>query len=320
MLRYFIITIDTEGDNLWSSPRKITTQNSLYLTRFQQLCEKYGFLPTYLTNWEMANCNDFQSFGNDVLNRKTAEIGAHLHAWNNPPETPLTDDDYQYLPYLIEYPDGLLREKLQALTDRLEAVFQVKMTSHRAGRWAFNETYAQALSDLGYIVDCSVTPGVDWSSVKGDPAGQGGTNYQSFPRKAYRMSKDNIGSRGQQGLWQIPMTTWPKYPSWVSKAKQSLKRLQGKDYRESTVWLRSKPNNLTEMKKAVLKSEKAGLEFVEYMLHSSEFMPGGSPGFPTAESIDNLYCNLEALFVWLQARGYQGITLSDYARKLELAA
>ena len=320
MLRYFIITIDTEGDNLWSSPRRITTRNSLYLTRFQQLCEKYGFLPTYLTNWEMANCPDFQSFGNDVLNRKTAEIGAHLHAWNNPPEKSLTDDDYQYLPYLIEYPEDLLREKLQALTDRLEAVFQVKMTSHRAGRWAFNETYAQALSDLGYIVDCSVTPGVDWSSVKGDPAGLGGTNYKSFPRTAYRMSKGNIGSRGQEGIWQIPMTTWPKYPSWVSKAKQTLKRLQGKGYRESMVWLRSKPDNLKEMKKAVLKSEKAGLEFVEYMLHSSEFMPGGSPGFPTAESVDNLYCNLEALFVWLQARGYQGITLSDYARKLELTA
>ena len=62
MLRYFIITIDTEGDNLWSSPRRITTRNSLYLTRFQQLCEEYGFLPTYLTNWEMVNCPDFQSY------------------------------------------------------------------------------------------------------------------------------------------------------------------------------------------------------------------------------------------------------------------
>src|SRR5512144_2975448 len=46
----FLITIDTEGDNLWSRPREITTGNARYLPRFQALCEKYGLKPTYLTN------------------------------------------------------------------------------------------------------------------------------------------------------------------------------------------------------------------------------------------------------------------------------
>ena len=36
----------------------------------------------------------------------------HLHARNSPPEAPLTDDDWRWQPYLIEYPDNLLREKL----------------------------------------------------------------------------------------------------------------------------------------------------------------------------------------------------------------
>jgi hypothetical protein len=38
----FLITIDTEGDNLWSRPRTITTRNAHSLPRFQALCEKYG--------------------------------------------------------------------------------------------------------------------------------------------------------------------------------------------------------------------------------------------------------------------------------------
>ena len=38
----FLITIDTEGDNLWACPREITTYNSHYLPRFQQLCERYA--------------------------------------------------------------------------------------------------------------------------------------------------------------------------------------------------------------------------------------------------------------------------------------
>ncbi|WP_395754844.1 hypothetical protein [Edwardsiella ictaluri] len=50
----FIITIDTEGDNLWQNHDRITTENARYLPRFQLLCEKYGFKPVYLTNYEMA--------------------------------------------------------------------------------------------------------------------------------------------------------------------------------------------------------------------------------------------------------------------------
>ncbi len=33
----FLITIDTEGDNLWSLPREITTSNAKFLPRFQNL-------------------------------------------------------------------------------------------------------------------------------------------------------------------------------------------------------------------------------------------------------------------------------------------
>jgi hypothetical protein len=33
----FIITIDTEGDDLWGRPREITTHNAKHLPRFQSL-------------------------------------------------------------------------------------------------------------------------------------------------------------------------------------------------------------------------------------------------------------------------------------------
>ena len=61
----FLITIDTEGDNLWSRPRTMTTRNAEYLPRFQELCETYGLKPTYLTNWEMTNSPAFQVLEGD---------------------------------------------------------------------------------------------------------------------------------------------------------------------------------------------------------------------------------------------------------------
>lgn len=134
----FIITIDTEGDDLWSKPREITTRNAAYLPRFQALCERFGFKPVYLTNYEMANCATFVEFARDVLARDAGEVGMHLHAWNSPPLVQLTGDDFRFQPYLIEYPEPVMREKIRTLTRLLEDRFGCEMVSHRAGRVAFD--------------------------------------------------------------------------------------------------------------------------------------------------------------------------------------
>ncbi|VFS41716.1 lipopolysaccharide biosynthesis protein WalW [Enterobacter cancerogenus] len=65
----FIITIDTEGDNLWQNHRVIKTENARYLARFQSLCERFGFKPVWLTNYEMAIEPVFIAFAKDVIAR-----------------------------------------------------------------------------------------------------------------------------------------------------------------------------------------------------------------------------------------------------------
>ncbi|MGL5223463.1 MAG: deacetylase, partial [Plesiomonas shigelloides] len=52
-------------------------------------------------------------------------------------------------------------------------------------------------------------------------------------------------------------------------------------------------------------------DYVEFMLHSSEFMPGGSPTFKTKQDIEQLYRDLEETFAWLAQRT-QGATLAEY--------
>ena len=56
----FLITIDTEGDDIWGRHATVTTENARYLPRFQDLCRKHGFKPTYLTNYEMAVDSRYQ--------------------------------------------------------------------------------------------------------------------------------------------------------------------------------------------------------------------------------------------------------------------
>ncbi|MGY3308086.1 polysaccharide deacetylase family protein [Pantoea ananatis] len=307
----FLITIDTEGDNLWQNHDRITTRNATFLSRFQSLCEKYSFKPTWLTNYEMAVDPAYIEFAKDVIARDQGEVGMHLHAWNNPPLHDLTGDDWRHKPYLIEYPRDIIRQKIEFMTQLLENTFQTKMLSHRAGRWAFNEYYASLLVEFGYRVDCSVTPYVDWSQSLGDPKGSGGTDYSDFPRHAYFVDIDNIAKTGGSPLLEVPMSIQYKYSPLINSIKQGIKRLQGKNKGPSVNWLRPAGENLNNMKQVVDQAISQGADYVEFMLHSSEFMPGGSPTFKNEPDIEKLYDDLEKLFSWLHQRT-TGMTLTEY--------
>lgn len=307
----FIITIDTEGDNLWQNHDRITTANTRFLPRFQQLCEKYAFKPTWLTNYEMAVDPEYIEFARDVIARDSGEIGMHLHAWNSPPLYDLTDDDWRHKPYLIEYPAENMREKVSFMTQLLESTLQVKMRSHRAGRWAFNEYYAQLLIEFGYQVDCSVTPRVNWQFSPGAPQGNGGTNYQHFQDRAYFIDEQNIAKSGNSSLLEVPMSIQYKHTPVMNYLKTAYDRLRGKQRSPSVHWLRPMGGNVGQMMTVVEKTLAGGSDYVEFMLHSSEFMPGGSPTFKTEESIEKLYRELDELFNWLQSRTI-GMTLSEY--------
>ena len=80
ILKYFIITIDTEGDSLWDwkEGRTITTGNSQYLDRFQQLCNAYNFKPVWLSNWEMINDDKYVKFIKKNLKNNMCELGMHI--------------------------------------------------------------------------------------------------------------------------------------------------------------------------------------------------------------------------------------------------
>lgn len=309
----FLITIDTEGDSMWSRPREIETRNAEYLPRFQELCERFGFHPTWLTNYEMAMSDTFCEFGRDVIRRGTGEIGMHLHAWNSPPLTPLTDDDMHHQPFLIEYPAAVIAEKVGYMTGLLEDTFGVPIESHRAGRWAFNSTYARALTERGYKVDCSVTPTVSWVATKGDPAGSGGTDYSRFPASPYFVDLDDPSRPGSGPLLEVPMSIVPLGSAALFNARNRLSRLPGlARVKKYGSWLRPTPGNLKEMLAVADSARRSEAPHLEFMLHSSEFMPGGNPHFTSKSSIDALFDDLEVLFGVI-SRGFGGWTLGGYA-------
>ena len=315
---FFLITIDTEGDNLWDLPEKITTANSSHLERFQKLCEEYGFRPCYLVSYEMAICPVFQKFAKTLLQNNTGEIGMHLHAWNTPPLEPITDNDFHHQPYLIEYPEQIMQEKIHHLTNLLEKTFEKKMTSHRSGRWGFNETYARIIHEEEYNVDCSVTPHVSWKKYMGAPGQNGGSDFRDFPEEPYYLNLEDISRPGDSNLLEVPVTIQlpPPFVDALfglfpehSIGWKILNRIFTHER-----WLRPNGRNLHQMLRILENARRRGCICVEFMLHSSELMPGGSPTFPTREDIENLYSQLQSLFSEA-AKHFQGATLKEFQRE-----
>jgi hypothetical protein len=259
----------------------------------------------------MADSQEFIDFGLDALARDTAEIGMHLHAWDSPPIVPLTDNDHARQPYLIEYPDDVIRQKVRAMTGKLEDTFGVKMTSHRAGRWAVNETYMRALSDCGYLADCSVTPYVRWESESGVAGLHCQVDYTQFPDRAYFIDPVCIAHEGESTLLEVPTT--PVKRPLVRRLVRRLRRRKGnwRDSHDDYIWLRPQPGNLPLLLALLRTSLAQSRDYVQFMLHSSELMPHGSPSFPDARSIERLYDDLESLFS-AAAGSFIGRTLTEH--------
>lgn len=311
MKKPFFITIDTEGDSLWDNPSVVTTENAKSLVRFQLLCDKYGFKPVYLTDYEMAMDDFFVDFARESLAKESCEVGLHIHAWNSPPFD--TDLDFgESQPFLSEFPYEEMIGKITALLDLIEDRIGVRPSSHRAGRWGLSPLYAKALCECGILVDCSVTPYKDWSRTVGYNAS--GPDYSSARNAAYYLSSDNLCRSGDLPLLEVPVSIAPRTrlgktfsePFSSFNVPSVVNRLLYQN-----VWLRPTKGNLGDLLALVDYADKNHWPFLEFILHSSEFAAGKNPTFLTQDDVEGLFEDLEVLFKRI-SESHCGMTLSEY--------
>ena len=145
---------------------------------------------------------------------------------------------------------------------------------------------------------------IDWSGNPGSSK-KNGPNYKNYPRKLYQIIP---------GIWEVPMSTRKFHNCTGDSVKRRIKNLVlGKD-----IWLRpfgKTTDDLFYMQKAI---EKEGqCDYLEFMIHSSELMPGGSPYFKREEDVELLFRNMEYFFSTLTAQGYKATSLKEYVGNRE---
>lgn len=301
----FIITVDTEADNQWKSS-DLKLENIKFLERFQLLCEKFNFIPTYLITYEVATDPFAVLLFKKWLNDNKVEVGTHLHPWSTPPLSQL--DHVRRFP--CELNDSELRDKIVELHKIIEKNLSIKPTSYRAGRWGLNAYQIDILVELGYLVDSSITPGINWGL---DGLGPDFSREEIYPRY--------LGDDGK--ILEVPMTILNT--GLIKKdLKNLLKFLDLFGYVGNLLkkilfrkrWMRIfQETKLSELKKVYLSAKKNNVPYIQFMIHSSELMPGGSPYFKTPESVEKLYQLLSDFFLYLEKEEITSVTLSEYARK-----
>ena len=277
MKRYFTVTIDTEIDN----PRgraefPYSLENIKAIPRLQDLFKKYGVKPTYLITYPVAT--DGESI--NILKKAAeegAEIGAHLHPWTCPPFK--SDDERRRQDY--PHNSDLEKEKLIHLTSAIEKSFGKKPVSYRAGRYGIDDDSINTLKGLGYMVDSSVTPTMNWSD-------DGGPDFSHII---------SANPYNWNGILEVPITILiKKGPGFYRKLPPAVKAVLGKLGLAKTVWMRPSVSSLSDMKWL---SNASNSRVMNMMFHSNELIIGTSPYTKTQKKAEEFWKKMDGILDYL---------------------
>jgi hypothetical protein len=315
-----IVTIDTEADNQWAHGRPLSTRNVDHWGPFQELCERYGILPTYLITSEIATDPKAVGFLRPLVEADKAEVGAHLHPWTTPPygnQPGLGFNDPVHA-FPSELPPDLLYDKLETLTGQVANALGRRPTSFRAGRFGFDSVCAGMLKQLGYIVDSSVTPLVSWKKTLGYRGG--GPDFSGEKAYPFWVACPN-GDR----LLEMPITILcanrilDRMPSLqpvyrLLQRTQSNRLISLNRMAPQPLWMRPFRRTTSRDLIACWKAaERFGLQTAVMMFHSSELMPAASIHRPDQASVEHLMGMLEELVKFASSEYSAGETLTKAA-------
>lgn len=191
--RHFMLFIDTEEEFDWLAPfdRAATRVTA---TAGMAQCQAYlaaaGVRPVYLTDYPVLDSDAATVLLAQWIADGTADVGAHLHPWVNPPHDEPVNVHNSFVGNL---PEALERAKIEALCARMEARLGMRPVAYRAGRYGVGPHTARLLVEAGFRLDCSVRSRFDYST-------QGGPDFSGMPLGPYRTGP---GHR----LIELPLST-----------------------------------------------------------------------------------------------------------------
>jgi hypothetical protein len=312
----FFITIDTEEDD-WGEYRSggFSVENIGQLPRLQRLFDRYNAIPTYLVTYPVVTSDAARSVFLEILGRDRCEIGAHCHPWNTPP---FEEEINARHSMLCNLPYSTVVKKIAVLQSAITESLSIAPVCFRAGRWGFGPDVAAAINKLGFRIDTSVTPFVDWTIYAGP-------NFREAPLCSYRFSPPDIQLTVQNGaLLEVPATI-----GFLQKNYELCRRLTRSRLMTSRLhvigileraglvnlrWLSPELSTGKEMVRLARTYLAHGCSYLNMTLHSTTLFPGKSPYVGTQADLDTFLSHVEML---LQFAASEGLVFSPLSKALD---
>jgi hypothetical protein len=276
------VIVDTEEEFDWGAPlsRDNTDVRAMrHVDRLQKIVGPYRAKPTYVIDYPVATQRDGYGPLLELQTSGEAEIGAHLHPWVNPPYTEALTPRNSFGFRL----GSLEAEKLRVLRDAIAQKFAMAPTVFKAGRYGFGETTAAALEDLGFDIDVSINPRMNF-------ADEGGPDFSRFDTRPFLFgrtrrlleipcSTDYVGMAGQRG--QVMHTFADRSVLRRLRAVGILARLGI----VNKVMLSPEGNTISELKALTRTLLRRGVRTFSLTLHSPSLTAGCTPYVRTEQQL-----------------------------------
>jgi peptidoglycan/xylan/chitin deacetylase (PgdA/CDA1 family) len=308
---FLCVSIDCECDKgpAWKTrvPLRFDGVRTGVVERIHPLVAAHRAKATYLLSPELLR--DEASV--DVLDAlEGCELGAHLHGEMADPGAfvPEVTRDVQR-----DYPPDVERAKLTSLTSAFRAAFGRAPRSFRAGRFGLGANTVPILEDLGYSVESSVTPGVDWTSVSP------GLSFVGAPSQPYHPDPTDPTRPGRSRLLEVPVTTVAR----VARVARAVARVPFVGRLAEPRWLRPTKTDGAGLVaiartavRAALKERPRAPVVLNAMLHNVEVVAGASPYAATEAGAHGILESLGTLLAWARREGIACIGLGDVAEAI----
>lgn len=183
--------VDTEEEFDWSAPfsRQNTGVTAMrHIGRAQRLFDRFGIVPTYVIDYPVASKPEGSAPLAEFASAGRATIGAHLHPWVTPPyEEGLSRANS----FAMNLPAALEAAKLATMVETIDRTFGTRPQIYKAGRYGISGRTLATLDTLGFTVDTSVNPHMNYS-------GDSGPDFRDFDARPCWLRHE---------LLEIPCTT-----------------------------------------------------------------------------------------------------------------
>lgn len=299
---YLCVSIDTESDKdrRWRSRRPMSFEgvHEGVVRRLQPVFERLGAKPTYLLSPEVLRDEACVETLRKLA--PSCELGTHLHGEHAEPGAfePERTTELQR-----DYPPELERQKLTSLTDLFIRAFDHQPQSFRAGRFGVGSSTIGILESLGYVVDSSVTPHVDWTS-----AGAPGLSFVHAPTQPYHPDREDAGRVGSASILEVPVTIRRRFlnvlprvgkhfdPHWLRPSRGTSKRI-----------VRVAEDEIAEVRRTTPRRPA----ILNAMFHNLEVVPGLSPYSSDEAAARGVLERLVALLSFAHRAGIPIVGLGD---------